>query len=325
MRTKSFLYLAMTLVIAAVTWSCGEDSEEKESVTATGITLDQKTASIEVESTVVLKATLQPEGATGTIIWSTSNSEIASVNNGVVTGISAGKVTIAAQSGAFSDACEVTVTPKAVDISKYPSLQGSNYYLLQLGESARASIAGKIILDLSPDDVNKWNYIWPESGDSFLPGPAPSGLNCYGQPEGWISLMAGTLGWSGGGYAIATGFGTIDMTDLFTNVNDYVFHIALKATHNKSFMFTFNDAAAEAKFVIGAASFEDNGKSYQPDADFARDGEWHEVEFPLSAFNGKGVFYRDAFQDKNVFAYLAGGVAGTTLEYDAVFFYKPKK
>ncbi|KAA6302221.1 MAG: hypothetical protein EZS26_001581 [Candidatus Ordinivivax streblomastigis] len=325
MKTRSFFTLAMCMAFAVVGWSCGDSEESSTTVEVSGITLDKETASVEIESTVVFKAILEPKDAKGEIKWNSSNSAVAVVNQGVVTGISAGKATIAATCGAYSATCAVTVISKAVDASKYPSLQGSNYYVIQLGESARAAIAGKMVIDLGPDDVNKFNYVWPDSGNSFVGGPAPDGQNCYGQYEGWISYMVGALGWSGGGYTISAGFGNIDMTDLFNHVNDYVFHIALKAKHDKPFMFTFNDETAEAKLVIGSTPFDDNGKSYQPYTNFTRNGEWHEIEIPVSALNALGVFYRNPFQNKTVFAYLAGGAAGTTLEYDAVFFYKPQK
>ena len=76
----------------------------------TGITLNKSTASVEVGRTVQLSASLQPTGASGTITWSSSNSAIASVSNGKVTGVAEGNATITATCGSYKATCEVTVT-----------------------------------------------------------------------------------------------------------------------------------------------------------------------------------------------------------------------
>ena len=76
----------------------------------TGITLNKSSASVEVGRTVQLSASLQPTGASGTITWSSSNSAIASVSNGKVTGVAKGNATITATCGSYKASCEVTVT-----------------------------------------------------------------------------------------------------------------------------------------------------------------------------------------------------------------------
>lgn len=77
----------------------------------TGIGVIPSTASIEVDETITLAATLFPTGATGNITWSSSSDSIAIVDEyGVVTGIAAGTATITATCGDYSDTCTVTVT-----------------------------------------------------------------------------------------------------------------------------------------------------------------------------------------------------------------------
>ncbi len=51
---------------------------------------------VTVGETITLTATITPAGALGTIEWTSSNTEVATVEDGVVTGISAGDVTITA-------------------------------------------------------------------------------------------------------------------------------------------------------------------------------------------------------------------------------------
>ena len=65
-----------------------------ESVT---ITSNSTTNEITVNETLELSATINPYGAIGTIVWSSSDEEVATVDeNGVVTGVAAGEATITA-------------------------------------------------------------------------------------------------------------------------------------------------------------------------------------------------------------------------------------
>ena len=69
------------------------------------VTLDKSSATIEVGKTVTIVAT-----ANGDVVWTTSNPNVATVTGGVVTGVSAGTVTITATCGTATATCEVTVT-----------------------------------------------------------------------------------------------------------------------------------------------------------------------------------------------------------------------
>lgn len=79
-------------------------------ISVDGIEVTPSTASVNVGDTTTLTATLTPSGATGTIGWASSNEGIATVANGVVTGVAAGTATITATCDGFSDTCEVTVS-----------------------------------------------------------------------------------------------------------------------------------------------------------------------------------------------------------------------
>lgn len=76
----------------------------------TGISLNKTTAEVRVGKTLQLTATLQPYGASGTVTWSSSNTSVASVNNGLVTANAVGTVTITATVGDYSASCVVTVS-----------------------------------------------------------------------------------------------------------------------------------------------------------------------------------------------------------------------
>jgi len=87
----------------------------------TGISLNKINATMTVGRTLQLSATLQPNGATGSISWSTSNNSVASVSSaGLVTAKGMGNATITATVGGYSATCSITVN-EAVD--NYGSLQ----------------------------------------------------------------------------------------------------------------------------------------------------------------------------------------------------------
>lgn len=77
----------------------------------TGISLNRTTGSVQAGSSLQLNATLQPSGATGTVTWSSDDTDVATVNSyGLVTGVSAGTATITASVASYNATCEITVT-----------------------------------------------------------------------------------------------------------------------------------------------------------------------------------------------------------------------
>ena len=92
-------------------------------VSVTGVTLDKATASVDTGSTVMLTATIEPSNASNqNISWSSDNETVATVENGTVTGVSAGTATIGVmtEDGGYSAVCNVTVNE--VVVSEYRNL-----------------------------------------------------------------------------------------------------------------------------------------------------------------------------------------------------------
>lgn len=97
---------------------------------ATGISLDKTSISIEDSNTVTITATVTPENTTETIVWSSSDTDVATVNGGVVTPLGNGSCTITAKVGEYSASCEVTVSsyvPAGVNFVKSISSSGTQY------------------------------------------------------------------------------------------------------------------------------------------------------------------------------------------------------
>ena len=75
------------------------------------LSLDKSTATVAVGGTVPIKASVNPVGTT--VTWSSSDSEKATVSDGVVTGVASGSATITATAGSVSKTCAVTVSAGA--------------------------------------------------------------------------------------------------------------------------------------------------------------------------------------------------------------------
>ena len=97
-------YLAPAVPYTKVTYSAPEQ------VAVTGMTLEKKSIEVEKGKTETINAIITPENATRKgITWTSSDTNVATVTNGVVKGISAGTATITAttKDGGFTDTCEV--------------------------------------------------------------------------------------------------------------------------------------------------------------------------------------------------------------------------
>jgi uncharacterized protein YjdB len=83
-------------------------------VEVTSVTLDQNTLSLTKGGTATLVATVNPSDASNkNITWSSSNTSVATVANGVVTAVSAGTaiITVTTEDGGKTATCSVTVNP----------------------------------------------------------------------------------------------------------------------------------------------------------------------------------------------------------------------
>ena len=303
---KLFLIISAVAVLFA---SC------KSEVEVTGITLDQATLSVAVEDTAELVATILPKGAEGTVTWTSSNPSVAKVNNGAVIGVAEGTANVVASVGTYTATCVVTVTKAVADFSQ--SLKGSEYYPLILDGTTATTLGTKIVADLRPDEATKFLYIW----DNTFSAGTTSGPNFYGEVEGWTSLVVGSVGWSGAGFNVQDAAIIDKLAPITANPDNYYLHIGIKSKSSQVLVFGL-DGQSSTKFAIGATAFNDNGTMIQPLADFTRDGEWQEIEIPMSTLKTNGLLYSTGMGTKNILWFLAGGTAGTTIDLDAVFIYK---
>ncbi len=153
-RLCGALLLSATLAASTAFVACGGDggdSSSSSSSTEYSVTLNQTSATVKQYETLTLEASL--EGFTGKVEWLSSDSSIATVVDGVVTGLKAGTVTITATCGEVIGTCEVTVAPSTT----FPTLQlGRESAVMKCGDSV--TLTPTIILGANefalPEDAN---------------------------------------------------------------------------------------------------------------------------------------------------------------------------
>lgn len=116
--TKQFIKISVLALMAAMMFSCDDDKDGN--IAVTGLSLNEKSIVIGVGEKDTLTVAVVPENASNvTLVWSSDNESVAIVENGVVTGISEGSVsvTVASDDGGITDICKVDVYEPATSIS----------------------------------------------------------------------------------------------------------------------------------------------------------------------------------------------------------------
>ncbi len=310
---KMYLYLNDGSILA---WDVTKiDSLNFEQPAVQSITLSDEAVTLyAIGQQHTLTATVAPSVWEGTITYTSANPEVATVVNGVITAVAVGKTTITAQAEDKTATCTVDV-----QTTKVP--EGSEFYPIIMDAVTFEALGNKVISDFRPDGMTKNLWIWENTYTSAV----ASGLNYFGNAEGYTALTVGTMGWSGLGFCAqnvvdgsTSDFGTqvnVLIDKMLASPEDYFLHIAIKSTDNASHTFYFGCTDA-TKFVLGTTVF-DGGVIF---SDFPRDGSWTGFDIPMTQFvNGLTASARDG---ANLFVALSGGTAGVQLNLDAVYFYK---
>lgn len=143
-------YLSIMDVMAGTTYELYLELT-REVTPATGVTLDQTELTLTAGKTASLKATVQPENTTDTIVWSSSKEEVATVENGIVTAKAAGETVITATCGSVKAECAVTVTPPVMASAVTLDKTELNLYT---GDTAALTAA------IQPEDTTDPTIAW---------------------------------------------------------------------------------------------------------------------------------------------------------------------
>lgn len=160
-----------------------------EPIHVTGVTLDQTTLNINRGQSATLTATVLPnDAANQNVTWSTNNSSVATVANGVVTGVAEGEATITATTvdGGFTATCTVTVNASNSKNGQY--IAGGLFYMLEDFETMAIDDAGvvenagsgyaKVVADPNGASTNAMEFVTRSGGNcGYIKITLPNNIN----------------------------------------------------------------------------------------------------------------------------------------------------
>lgn len=154
---RSLLNSLYVCILVAVT-AC---VQEPAVISVTNITLDSSSVELTEGESYTLHATVSPSNADNqTVLWTSSNSSVATVNRGVVQAVSAGQATITATSddGGKTATCTVTVKSKVIAV-KSVSLDQTSLNL-RVGDPVYLKAT------VMPENATNKNVSWVSSNES---------------------------------------------------------------------------------------------------------------------------------------------------------------
>lgn len=150
----------------------------------TGISLNKTTASLLKGQSTDLSVTYVPSNTTDNkaVTWTTSNSDVATVSNGKVTGLKEGEATITAKVGDFEATCNITVTEKKLSFIKL-----NEDFELFLGDSTDLTV------EYNPEDTTDDKTVtWSSSDNTVVKVDATGKVTALKIGEATITATVGT-------------------------------------------------------------------------------------------------------------------------------------
>lgn len=175
-----------------------------------GITLNKTALELTVGESEILTATLAPEGASVTVVWSVDNAGkgIASVDqNGKVTALGAGSTTITATAGNVSTTCKVTVKSA---VASGISLNTTSMTLV-VGQSE------KLTATITPDNAADKSVTWTSSSENVATVDANG--NVTGIASGTATITATTSNGLKATCAVTVKAKVIDVASITLNMD----------------------------------------------------------------------------------------------------------
>lgn len=110
-ETTSVVYHSKVKLASGVNGTIlGEVAGTSEVVPVSEVVLDTTSATLEIGKTINVSAQVNPENANDPeVTWETSNPDVATVENGAITAVKAGKATITATADGVTAECQITV------------------------------------------------------------------------------------------------------------------------------------------------------------------------------------------------------------------------
>lgn len=151
-------------------------------VKVTGISLDKTSATVGINNTITLKATVKPNDASNKgVTWKSSDTSIATVDNGKVKGIKEGKVTITATTKDGNHSATATITVKKIKVTGVTLNTTSKTIAVGDTYTLKATV--------KPSDASDKGVTWKSSDTSIV---TVSGGKIKGIKEGKATITVTT-------------------------------------------------------------------------------------------------------------------------------------
>ena len=127
-----------------------------------GVELSDEELELEVNGTKTITATVLPKGLNAVVTWTSSKTDVASVDNGRVTAHTVGETVITATAGEKSATCKVTVKAKTPATVAVESVSLDNTSLsMNIGDEE------KLTPTISPSNATNKNVTWKSSDENI--------------------------------------------------------------------------------------------------------------------------------------------------------------
>lgn len=334
MKTKKTKFFAAFLAMACCAFTACKPGSESGNTTnppaSVKITLAATQYAVEVGSAVQIEATVSPAGTA--LSYTSLDATVATVDaNGLVTGVKAGNTIVTVAAGTEKANCIINVIDAGgTQPGETPTVKGSKIWPIILDADIKATVEDKIGYDFRTNDVDRMLYIW----DGTYVGGGASGVNYFqtNSNGGFLSLKVNEgVTWSGCGFMIkSTNLeAKTAMNELVAaikaNPSKFHLHMAIKTTDPQAnHYFTLfglgGDNTTGLKWCVG--------DKYEPESNgrfnIVADGTWNVITFAFDRYIAPLEKYAEPAEDKgiNYFTFGSGGVAGSTLNIDAVYIYQ---
>ncbi|MEG1096968.1 MAG: leucine-rich repeat protein [Clostridiales bacterium] len=142
----------------AETYANNEKIPFKEIIDVSGVALNKSELSLEEGKSGDLTATVAPANATNkTVAWSSSDNEVATVDNGVVKAVSPGSatITVTTADGNKTATCKVTVTAKPILVTPVTGVSLDGKKFVKLGD--KITLSAKVMPENATDKKVTWS------------------------------------------------------------------------------------------------------------------------------------------------------------------------
>lgn len=149
-KSTALLFVSLLCFSACENGGGGNLDPEPEQPKQTTITLNKTEAFVKVDGQVVLTATVEPESKITELQWTSSDEEVASVDNGVVTANKLGSATVIAFIDNVIASCKINVVETSVEKITLDKTEIS----ISVGDTEQISAT------VEPEDAENQNIDW---------------------------------------------------------------------------------------------------------------------------------------------------------------------